>query len=318
MLTIFQGPFVLRKKVDLYKTLLKFTPKFPRFYNFHPKTFILPSQNVDLKMHMQSLPKNRRTYIVKPTKGSEGKGIILIQNPEDAENFENLSVAQKYISPFLIDDLKFDFRIYALVTSYDPVRIYIYREGLARFCTEKYVKPSSKNLGHVFGHLTNYSLNIMNKNFQKNKNADESNVGHKRTFTSVMNEIAKLGGNIEQIQKDIDNLIIFTIFAARPNILHKYKSCFKHVDRKSRCFENLGFDVLIDSKFKPWLLEVNLNPSLKCDTPFDKQLKDTLVSEALRIVDLDPCFRKKVQKNRKGNGNSKNLWRSCTKSGYQH
>lgn len=36
------------------------------------------------------------------------------------------------------------------------------------------------------------------------------------------------------------------------------------------CFEILGFDVIIDSKGKPYLLEVNHAPSFNDDTPLDK------------------------------------------------
>jgi len=39
------------------------------------------------------------------------------------------------------------------------------------------------------------------------------------------------------------------------------------------CFEILGMDVIIDSKIKPWLLEINHAPSFATDTPFDYQIK---------------------------------------------
>lgn len=50
------------------------------------------------------------------------------------------------LQPFLIDGFKFDLRVYILVTSCDPLKIFIYEEGLARFATRKYIEPSSNNL----------------------------------------------------------------------------------------------------------------------------------------------------------------------------
>lgn len=52
-------------------------------------------------------------------------------------------VVQKYVSnPLLYKGLKFDFRVYALVSGCDPLRIHIYNEGLVRFATEKYEYPN--------------------------------------------------------------------------------------------------------------------------------------------------------------------------------
>jgi len=71
--------------------------------------------------------------------------------------------------PFLIDGLKFDFRIYVLVAGCDPLRIFIYTEGLARFATEKYMPPHPTNFDDLCMHLTNYAINKNNENFVFNE-----------------------------------------------------------------------------------------------------------------------------------------------------
>ena len=94
-------------------------------------------------------------------------------------------IASHYIhNPLLIDGLKFDLRIYVLVTSVNPLRIYVYEDGLARFATTKYHAPKDEaqnnNREGKFCHLTNYSLNKYNKSgFVQNTNADDEAYGSK-------------------------------------------------------------------------------------------------------------------------------------------
>lgn len=71
----------------------------------------------------------------------------------------------------MIDGLKFDLRIYLLVAGCSPLRLYIYKEGLARFATKAYVAPNKKNLSSLFTHLTNYAINKHSPDFKPGNNA---------------------------------------------------------------------------------------------------------------------------------------------------
>ena len=65
-------------------------------------------------------------WIVKPANLSRGRGIYLIDDIAEV-NVDDISVVSRYVSnPLLINGHKFDLRIYVLVTSFDPLRIYIY------------------------------------------------------------------------------------------------------------------------------------------------------------------------------------------------
>jgi tubulin polyglutamylase TTLL11 len=75
-------------------------------------------------------------------------------------------VIQEYIeNPLLIDNKKFDMRLYVMLKSIDDIEIYLCKEGMARFCTEDYEEPTGDNLKQLFGHLTNFTLNKDNENY---------------------------------------------------------------------------------------------------------------------------------------------------------
>ena len=83
-------------------------------------------------------------------------------------NNSNYVVSEYISNPLLLNGYKFDMRIYVAITSINPLRIYMYEEGLARFATCKY----SNNTGgksSKYMHLTNYSINKKNAAFQHNK-----------------------------------------------------------------------------------------------------------------------------------------------------
>ena len=83
----------------------------------------------------------------------------------------------------MINGFKFDMRIYVAITSVNPLRIYVYEEGLTRFATEKYTNEDPKN---VFVHLTNYSINKKNQErFVANNDSENDNEGSKWSLTAL-------------------------------------------------------------------------------------------------------------------------------------
>lgn len=127
--------------------------------------------------------RGARTVIVKPNEGSQGDGITLAQRARDLPaHMRGEAVAQRYVPrPLLVGGVKFDIRLYVLVTSVSPLRAYIHRTALARLATEAYTEPDPSNLTKVYQHLTNYTLNKMSAKFEQSAEGDTAfSTGHKR------------------------------------------------------------------------------------------------------------------------------------------
>jgi hypothetical protein len=67
---------------------------------------------------------------------------------------------------------------------------------------------------------------------------------------------------------------------------------------RSNCFEIFGFDVLLDSDLKPWLIEVNLSPALATDSPIDMTIKSTLLSDTFNMMGVKRFDRRKESANK--------------------
>jgi tubulin polyglutamylase TTLL6/13 len=176
----------LARKNNLAKHLTRMCKVFKEDYSFFPKTWCLPADSTDLKNQFIK-NKKPKTFIVKPVHMCQGRGIYLVRKFEDilVEPGEQF-VAQRYMSkPYLIDGLKFDLRVYILIYGIDPLRVFVYKEGLARFATEEYVGPQKNNLDNLFMHLTNYAIQKKSNAFVHNEDVDDDS-GHKRSLTSIL------------------------------------------------------------------------------------------------------------------------------------
>jgi len=205
-------------------------------------------------------------------------------------------VVSRYISrPLLLDGYKFDLRLYVAVTSFEPLRLYVFDEGLARFSTEQYrhSESASSSLHNHFMHLTNYSINKHSAYFVSNHDAAADDYGNKWSLSALKRCLARNTVDVAALFARIDALIVKTIIGVQPSVVNASRRFCPH---RGCCFELLGFDVIIDETLKPWLLEVNLSPSLAVDTPLDLKVKSRMLADLLTLVAFSPSDQRSYQR----------------------
>lgn len=246
----------------------------PNTYNFSPLAFILPN---DYTKFVAEYTKDKKAnggklgyWICKPVDLSRGRGIFIFQDIKDL-TYSSSVIVQKYITnPLLISGYKFDLRIYVCVTSFSPLTVYIYQEGLVRFGTEKY---NLSTLDNVYAHLTNTSINRFGPSYTTDKERVGS--GCKWTMSQFRAFLHSLNINEQLMWQRISNIVTMTLLTITPSI-----------PSPPNCLEMFGFDILIDDNIKPWLLEVNYSPALIVECNADVLVKKGLLYDLIDLLNF--------------------------------
>uniref|UniRef100_A0A8D0R881 Tubulin tyrosine ligase like 7 n=1 Tax=Sus scrofa TaxID=9823 RepID=A0A8D0R881_PIG len=283
----FPGMGEICRKDFLARNMTKMIKSRPLDYTFVPRTWIFPAEYTQFQNYMKELKKKRKqkTFIVKPANGAMGHGISLIRNGDKLPSQDHLIVQEYIEKPFLMEGYKFDLRIYILVTSCDPLKIFLYHDGLVRMGTEKYIPPNESNLTQLYMHLTNYSVNKHNEHFERD---ETENKGSKRSIKWFTEFLQANQHDVAKFWSDISELVVKTLIVAEPHVLHAYRMCRpgQPPGSESVCFEVLGFDILLDRKLKPWLLEINRAPSFGTDQKIDYDVKKGVLLNALKLLNI--------------------------------
>lgn len=254
-------------------------------YEFIPTTFLLPREYA---IFVEEFKRSGGIWIMKPSGSSQGKGIFLFSKLCEISEWkteykdkwsgktsekekEKEYVVQRYLlHPLLIGGKKFDMRLYALVTSFAPLRVYQYRRGFARFTNSRY-SSDLDDISNGLMHLTNVAIQ------QKAENYDERTGGKMELQALKLYLMSRFGiDRIDALFWEIQMIILRSLLAVQPVIIN---------DR--HCFELYGYDILIDDNLKPWLIEVNASPSLTANTEDDRQMKKEMLHAMLDIIDMD-------------------------------
>ena len=133
----FPQSFQIGRKDLMWKNIVRMKRQFAEVYNFCPKTYVLPDDFRSL-ITDREVDNYKHMYIMKPAALSCGRGIKIVSQKQEIKKKPGYVVSQYLSNPYLINGFKFDLRIYCLVTCFDPLKVYMFKEGLVRFATQKY------------------------------------------------------------------------------------------------------------------------------------------------------------------------------------
>jgi hypothetical protein len=206
-------------------------------FNWFPESIILnkPEDKKEFNKY--------KYWILKSSDASQGKGIVISENKDVYSKSKDMKfpiVVQMYIDkPLLLNNHKFDFRVYVLWINN---KIYLNKYFYIRLATEPYIDPLNIKSG-----LTNLSLH---GNLDYLIPSEKFFEMYKKEYS---HNTAKMAENYlqEKFSKIIKELFEY--------INNNYNTSFWK-DKKNNYFTLYAFDFIADNNGKMWLLEVNTKP----------------------------------------------------------
>lgn len=201
------------------------------------------------------------------------------QGPAHAKQVRPFVVAQQYVeNPLLIDGRKFGIRVWALVTSTQPLRVYLHERGLVLFSTDGYDAATLAGADGAVagGHVTNYAQNRDGGVWDLSRlRTHLGDAAYARLHAALLTSVAR-------------------VYAAALGPMQRESA--RLGSPRGGAFEVMGLDYLIDADLHPWLLEVNSTPSLAVEhsDPLVERLiyeqKNTMVEDTFRLLQLPGRF----------------------------
>ena len=218
--------------------------------------------------------ENNQAKIIDNTEMNKDKEKLCQEDKEERLYNCNKILIQKYIeSPLLYKGRKCDMRIWVLLTH--DMKVYLFKEGHLKTCSVQY----NLNSEDAFTHITNYSFQKYNSNFQKFEKGNEV--------------------PFYEFQKFIDETYPEKNYKLKINLMKQLKEIIKvtmlcgknKINRNNRNFqfEIFGYDFMMDSDFNVFLIEINYNPGLEISSPWIQIVVPRMLDDALRLT-LDKVF----------------------------